>query len=56
MRGFIILAIVVCILWALDAYAFNGRYSQAVWKDASDQGQIFSDGIQNWLKQALPYR
>ena len=47
------MAVVIGALWFLDVYAFNGRYSEAIWQDASAQGQRFSDQIQRWLNNGL---
>jgi hypothetical protein len=51
MRGFVALAIVVGVLWALDLYAFQGRYSQAAWQAANYQGQKLSDQVQYHLRK-----
>jgi hypothetical protein len=51
MRGFVALAIVVGALWALDLYAFHGRYSQAAWQETNYQGQKFSYQVQYHLKK-----
>jgi len=51
MRGLVILAIVVGVLWALDRYAFHERYSQAAWQEANYQGQKFRNEVQYYLKK-----
>ena len=39
MGNFIKLTVFIGALWAIDAIAFGGRYSAAVWDEANDQGQ-----------------
>jgi hypothetical protein len=51
MRGFVALVIVAGVLWALDLYAFQGRYSRAAWQEANYQGQKLSDQVQYHLKK-----
>jgi hypothetical protein len=54
MRGYVILTIsIIGALWALDAYKFDGRYSQDLLQQANDQGRNFSDGVQHWLNKAM---
>ena len=49
MRSFLILIIVIGSLWAIDTFAFGGRYRMAVWQEAYYQGQTVRNGIRNWL-------
>jgi hypothetical protein len=52
MRGFIILAIGVCVLCAFDTLAFDSRYRNAFWQSANDQGRKFSFDIQYRLRRS----
>jgi hypothetical protein len=36
---FLKLIVFIGALWVVDAIAFGGRYSAAVWQGANDQGQ-----------------
>jgi hypothetical protein len=53
MRGFFLLVLVVGALWAVDEYAFDGRYSQAAWLEAQSQGQQLRYNVRNWLNKAM---
>jgi len=50
MRSFLILIVLIGSLWAIDTFAFGGRYGTAVWQEAYYQGRTVRYGIQNWLK------
>jgi hypothetical protein len=52
MRGLLVPAIALIVaLWAIDAFAFHGRYRAAAWLEASHQGQKLSFEIRHWLKE-----
>jgi hypothetical protein len=51
MRSFLILSVLIGTLWTIDAVAFGGRYSTAVWQEANYQGQKFNYEVQYWLKK-----
>jgi hypothetical protein len=61
MRHYVIFTIIIFGgLWAFDMYSFDGRNSQAVWRDASsawqhagDLGRNFSDDVQRWLNKTM---
>jgi hypothetical protein len=54
MRGFIILALFSFgVLWAFDAYEYDGRYSHAAWQQTVAEGRYFSDQVQRWINTAL---
>ena len=54
MRGFIILAIIcLSVLWAFDAYEYDGRYSHAAWQQTAAEGRYFSDQVQRLIDRAL---
>lgn len=54
MQRFLFLAIVIGALWAFDAYAFQGRYSGAVWDYATHQAQIFNNGVASLVSRISP--
>jgi hypothetical protein len=39
MGHFLKMIVFIGALWAIDAITFGGRYSAAVWEEATDQGQ-----------------
>lgn len=38
-------------LWSVDAIAFGGRYSKAVWEDGNEHGQTVQYEIRDWFKR-----
>ena len=52
MRGAVILIVMVGLLGVLDAFAFGGRYRQAVGQEARSQGHNFSYQMQRWIRSA----
>jgi hypothetical protein len=54
MRDYIILTVAVFgAIWAFDAYRFDGRYSQALWKQTSDEGRNLSNSIHRAVNLAI---
>jgi hypothetical protein len=51
MRSFFILILAIGAFWAIDVYAFHGRYSQAIWQEAQSQGQQFNYAVQRFLRK-----
>ena len=51
MRSFLILIVLIGTLWAIDVFAFGGRYSKAVWQEANYQGETVRYGIRDWLNK-----
>jgi len=49
MRAFLILTIAV---WAIDAFAFNGLFTQAAWQGAKYQGHQFNYYMASKIKRA----
>lgn len=54
MQRFLFLAALIGVLWALDAYAFQGRYRAALWQEANHQVQIFNGGVQSFVSKVNP--
>src|SRR5271163_4648114 len=51
MRKLLLLVLVLGILWALDTFGFNGRYSSAVWLDANDQAHSINYQAHRWVQK-----
>ena len=41
----------MCTLWAIDAYAFNGRYWAAASEDANYYAKTLNDGVQGMMNR-----
>ena len=52
MRGFLILLAAIGCPWAVDVFAFDGRYSEAVLQEANFQSQRLYYEVERWLKKA----
>ena len=52
MRGFLVLAVLICTLWAIDAVIFEARYRKAAWQEANYRGQKLNHQVQYWLKKS----
>jgi len=46
MRSFLMLILLIGALWAIDAIAFGGEYSTAIWQEANYQGQKLNYELQ----------
>jgi len=49
MRRLLLLAVLLGGLWAVDAYAFDGRYFGAAWSGAKHEGRVFVTAMNSWL-------
>ena len=56
MRTIFTLIIIILVLWAFDAYVFDGRYGGAFELEANNQGRSFYHHVQTWLDRNLPTR
>ena len=45
------LAVLVFALWAIDSYAFHGRYWAAASEDVDYYGKTLNDGVQELIKR-----
>lgn len=54
MNRFLSLAVLVGALWAIDAYAFRGRYSNAVWEEVNQEAHMFNNSVQYFLRKISP--
>jgi nitrate reductase NapE component len=52
MRGFLLVGILLGALWAVDSFAFDGRYGRAVWAAAKVQGSKIRSEVNDFLKRA----
>jgi hypothetical protein len=46
------LLFIIGVLWAVDLFAFNSRYSVAMWQEVKLQGQEFSYNVERWLRSS----
>jgi hypothetical protein len=54
MRVLIALSIGLLMLLVVDATVFDGRYREASWREAKEQGYHFSLQTRIWLKKIVP--
>jgi hypothetical protein len=54
MRRLLSLAALIFALWAIDSYAFQGRYRAAVLEDANYYAQILNNGVQRFVGRIRP--
>jgi hypothetical protein len=54
MRRLLSLAALVFALWAIDLYAFHGRYQAAALEDANYYAKTLNDGVQNFVSRIRP--
>ena len=48
------LAVLVFAIWAIDSYAFHGRYQAAALEDIHYYAQTLNDGVQRFVKLIRP--
>jgi hypothetical protein len=48
------LAIIVFALWAIDSYAFHGRYWAAAGEELNYYAKTLNDGVQNFTRRIRP--
>jgi hypothetical protein len=56
MRSFFVLILAIGALWAIDVFAFHGRYSQFIWQQAKFQGRQFEYQVNRTLDRFMPGR
>jgi hypothetical protein len=54
MNRLLFLAALVLALWAIDSYAFHGRYKAAVLDDINYYAQTFNNGVQRFVGRIRP--
>jgi hypothetical protein len=54
MRRLLSLAVLVGALWAIDSYAFQGRYQAAALEEINYYSQTLNDGVQRFLSRIRP--
>jgi hypothetical protein len=54
MRRLLSLAVLVLALWAIDSYAFNGRYRAAAGEEMNYYAKTLNDGVQNFVSRIRP--
>jgi len=53
-RRFLSLAVLVGALWAIDLYAFDGRYQAAALAEINYYAQTLNDGVQRFVSRIRP--
>jgi hypothetical protein len=48
------LAVLIVAFWAIDSYAFHGRYQAAVLDDINYYAQTFNNGVQRFVGRIRP--
>ena len=54
MNRLLSLVALVVALWAIDSYAFNGRYFASVTEELNYFGRTLNDGVQNFTRRIRP--
>jgi hypothetical protein len=54
MRRILPLAALVFALWAIDSYAFNGRYRAAAGEGMEYYARTLNDGVQGLMRRLNP--
>ena len=54
MRRLLFLAAIVFALWAINSYAFQGRYRAVALEDINYYAQTFDDGVQRFVGRIRP--
>jgi hypothetical protein len=54
MRRLLSLAALVFALWAIDSYAFNGRYWAATGEEMDYYAKTLNDGVQGLVNRLRP--
>ena len=54
MRSFIGIVLLIGTSLLLDEVSFNGRYREAAWLSAKQEGSRLNQKISNWLKRLGP--
>ena len=53
MKHLLLLACMIGVLIAFDAYYFDGRYRTDIWRQTKYQGAMFSQEVDRKLKEVL---
>jgi hypothetical protein len=54
MRRLLSLAAFIFALWAIDAYAFNGRYGADAGQEMNYYAKTLNDGVQGMMNRLRP--
>jgi len=54
MRRLLSLAVLVGTLWAVDSFAFHGRYQAAASEEINYYAQTLNDGVQRFVSRIRP--
>jgi hypothetical protein len=53
MRVIMLAVLATAAFWAFDAYEYDGRYSDELWRQAASDGRYFSDQVQRQINGAM---
>jgi len=51
MRNLLFLIFLLGLLWAVDTFSFDGRYSSAIWTKANDLARSFSYDAERFVQR-----
>jgi hypothetical protein len=54
MRRLLFLAVIAGALWAIDSYAFHGRYQAAALEESDYYVKTLNDGVQRFVSRIRP--
>jgi hypothetical protein len=54
MRRLLSMAVLIFAHWAIDSYAFQGRYRSAALEDFNYYAKTLNDGVQGLMKRLNP--
>jgi hypothetical protein len=54
MSRLLFLAALIVALWAIDSYAFHGRYRAAALEDINYYAKALNDGVQSFVRRLSP--
>jgi hypothetical protein len=56
MRVIMLAVLAAAAFWVFDVYEYDGRYSRQLWRQASTDGQYYSDQVRHLINGALSGR
>jgi hypothetical protein len=54
MSRLLVLAALVLAIWAIDLYAFHGRYLASATEELNYYGKTLNDGVQGMMRRLRP--
>jgi hypothetical protein len=53
MRGIVLAVLAAAFFWAFDAFEYDGHHSNELWRQATTDGQYYSDQVRRQINRAL---